>query len=281
METHLPGATWRLILSDPQPGKVNMALDSAILEAVGRGDVPPTLRLYRWDPPCLSLGYSQPRADADLVRLEQKGWDLVRRPTGGRAILHTDELTYAVIGPWTDPRLQGSLMDSYQRLSQALLLALKLLELPVEIHHGKDPRARQQPVCFENPSDFEITVEGKKIIGSAQARKKDGLLQHGSLPLTGNLTRITEVLRYPSNREREQAAALLLSRAETVSGVLGREVSWDEAARVFIDAFQTALNLDLVPGQVTPSEAKTARRLVEERFGNFDWTGGNHLKSTV
>ncbi len=117
MTETFPLTTWRLILSDPMPGTRNMAIDSAILAAVERGEAPPTLRLYSWDPPCLSLGYSQAYSDVDLHQLSANGWDLVRRPTGGRAILHTDELTYAVIGPKSDPRLAGNLMDSYQHIS--------------------------------------------------------------------------------------------------------------------------------------------------------------------
>jgi len=279
MDENLPHTTWRLIISDPQRGSSNMAQDSAILAAIGRGDVPPTLRLYRWDPPCLSLGYSQPSADVDLPRLRERGWDLVRRPTGGRAILHTDELTYAVIGPRTDPRLEGGLMDSYRRISRALFQALLSLGVPVEVHQGKNPLAYHQPVCFENPSDFEITVAGKKIIGSAQARKKEGILQHGSLPLSGDLTRITQVLAYPSEQQRDQAAQTLLEKGQTVASVLGRDIPWEEAARAFTDAFQAVLNLDLRTGELTPAEMETAEALVQEQYGNPAWTQGNHLKS--
>lgn len=277
MENTLPRAAWRLILSDPQPGSLNMAQDAAILEAVGRGEVPPTLRLYRWDPPCLSLGYSQPAADVDLDRLRERGWGLVRRPTGGRAILHTDELTYAVIGPRSDPRLDGGLMDSYRRISQALFQALLSLGVPVEVHQGKNPLAHHQPVCFENPSDFEITVNGKKIIGSAQARKKEGILQHGSLPLSGDLTRITQVLTYPSDQLRRQAANTLLEKGDTVAGVLGQEIPWDQAALAFQDSFQDVLNLDLQSASLTPAERDSAERLVQEQYGNPAWTRGDHL----
>jgi lipoate-protein ligase A len=277
MGENLPRTTWRLIISDPLPGRSNMAQDAAILAAVGRGEVPPTLRLYRWSPPCLSLGYSQPAADVDLARLQERGWELVRRPTGGRAILHTDELTYSVIGPKSDPRLDGSLMDSYRRISQALFQALQSLGLPVEVHQGKNPLAHHQPVCFENPSDFEITVRGKKIIGSAQARKKEGILQHGSLPLSGDLTRITQVLHYPTPQMRHQAAEALLEKGETVAGVLGREISWEKAASAFVDAFQLVLNLDLEAGELTPAEKHTEGKLVQEQYGNPAWTRGDHL----
>jgi lipoate-protein ligase A len=278
MKNDLPKTTWRLILSDPLPGKMNMALDAAILEASQSGRVQTTFRLYDWSPPCISLGYSQHYSDLDLHRLGEFGWDVVRRPTGGRAILHTDELTYSVIGQKNDPHLKGGLMSSYQRISKALYKALLDLGLLAEIHAGKNPLAHHQPVCFENPSDYEITVNGKKIIGSAQARKKEAILQHGSLPLTGDLTRITEVLAYPTEEDREAARRTVLEKAVTVSSALGVEISWDDAAQSFRRAFSEALNLDLVENSLTPWEMDRARELVETQFGSADWTHGIQIE---
>ncbi len=274
MTEAFPQTTWRLILSDPMPGALNMAVDSAILAAMERGEAPPTLRLYRWDPPCLSLGYSQAYSDVDEDQLAANGWDLVRRPTGGRAILHTDELTYAVIGPKSDPRLKGGLMNSYQVISRALFDALTRLGLPVEVHAGKNPEAHQQAVCFENPSDFEITAGEKKIIGSAQSRKKNSLLQHGSLPLSGDLTRITMALSYPTLSERQQAGDVLLEKAATVNDVLGLDISWDLAARTMADSFSRVLNLDLVEGELSPNEMEGVRQLESSQYGDPGWTKG-------
>lgn len=264
-----------MILSDPQPGKMNMAMDAAILESVEGGMTLPTLRLYDWSPPCLSLGYNQPFSDIDLNLLQYHGWDVVRRPTGGRAILHTDELTYSVIGPMSDPRLEGRLMDSYRRISKGLYQTLINLGLSAEVHTGKNPHAHQEPICFENPSDYEITVNGKKIIGSAQARKKIGILQHGSLPLSGDLTRITEVLDYPSEKDRQKAKGLLLEKAATISSILKREITWKSAVAALIEAFAESLNLDLVEGNLNSQELDLANNLIESRYGDTDWTRGN------
>jgi len=267
-----PLGKWRLLISDALPGSANMALDTAILVAVENGQAPPTLRLYSWAPPCLSLGYSQSYMDIDQDQLLNLGWDVVRRPTGGRAILHTDELTYAVIGPRSDPRLEGGLMDSYQRLSQALAAALSLLGLPVEIHQGKNPLAHHQPVCFENPSDFEITVAGKKIIGSAQARRKNALLQHGSLPLGGDLTRITRVLAYSSPQDQELAARTLLNKAVTARDVLGKEITWTQAAEAFRKGFSEVLNIKLEEGRISGAEQTQTEELLRIQFANQEWT---------
>jgi len=249
-----------------------MAIDAAILAAVERGEVPPTLRLFRWDPPCLSLGYSQPYSDINEKQLFSRGWDVVRRPTGGRAILHTDELTYSVIGPRTEPRLEGGLMESYRRLSRALSASIEILGLEVQVYTGKNPLAVNQPVCFENPSEFEITVDGKKIIGNAQARKKEGILQHGTLPLTGDLTRITEVLQYGTPGEKDQAARQLLKKAATVETLLGKKVSWDEAAQAFKTGFQEILNVKFIESDLTIKEEEQAAMLEKTQFGNNNWT---------
>ena len=267
-----PKSQWRIIYSEPLPGALNMAVDSAILGAVQRGEVPPTLRLYRWNPPCISLGYIQPISDINFPRLNSRKWDVVRRPTGGRAILHTDELTYAVIGLKSDPRLKDGVLKSYQRLSIALCESLNLLGLPIQVHRRKDASAEDQPVCFENPSWFEITVNGKKIIGSAQARKKEGILQHGTLPLGGDLTRITEVLKYPTSAQREQAAKTLLQKATTVESVLGRSISWEETAQAFHSGFESTLNIEFRRGELTSSEMNQAEHLAATQYGKLNWT---------
>jgi lipoyl(octanoyl) transferase len=264
--------TWRLLTTPPAHGSWNMAIDEAILEAVGRGDSPSTLRLYAWEPTCLSLGYAQPLADVDFYRLQAHGWELVRRPTGGRAILHTDELTYSVIAPLDEPHVAGGVLESYNRLALALMEALRLLNLSVEIHDQEVGKSKTpNPVCFEVPSTSEITVGGKKLVGSAQARRKEGILQHGSLPLTGDLSRIIQVLVFPDDEARRQAAHSLLERATTVETALGRVVSWDEAAQAFTAAFHSVLDLTLQPDQLSPQEKIRGEKLAAEKYAFPDW----------
>jgi lipoate-protein ligase A len=263
---------WRVLTTPPMHGALNMAIDEAILETVGRGDSLPTLRLYAWEPACLSLGYAQPLSDVDMSRLEAHGWELVRRPTGGRAILHTDELTYSVIAPLNEPRVEGTVLESYSRLALALMEALRLLNLPVEIHEQRVGNSKTlNPICFEVPSTSEITVRGKKLVGSAQARRKEGILQHGSLPLTGDLTRILQALKYPDEETRKRAATHLFDRATTVEVALGRVVSWDEAAQAFITAFRSELGLNLQPGELNPQEKTRSAELTEKKYAFPDW----------
>jgi lipoate-protein ligase A len=260
---------WRLLITPPARGAWNMAVDEAILEGVGGGDSPATLRLYAWEPACLSLGYAQPITDVDIPRLHWRGWELVRRPTGGRAVLHCDELTYSVIAPRDEPRMAGSLLESYNRLAGALLEALRLLRLPVEIQEGVKTNGKTlNPVCFEVPSTFEITAGGKKLVGSAQARRKEGILQHGSLPLTGDLRRIVDVLVFRDEEARAQAASHLLERATTVETALGRIITWNEAAQAYAAAFRSVLRLDLKPGTLTVREEKRAGELSGSKYAH-------------
>ena len=266
---------WRLILNPPAHGAWNMAVDEAILEHLqgGRGELPPTLRLYAWEPACLSLGHAQPFADVDRARLEERGWDVIRRATGGRAILHTDELTYSVTGRADEPVLSGGVLESYNRLALALLLAVKHLGLHVEMKEGKgNENAAPNPVCFEVPSTYEITVNGKKLIGSAQARKKEGVLQHGSLPLTGDLTRICQALVFEDESARGNAAQRLLGRAATVESALGRVVTWEDAAEAFIHAFEMQLGICFERGELSEAESKRAEELVREKYDHPSWT---------
>jgi len=266
--------TWRIIEHEPSKGAWNMAVDEAILESVIKQDALPTLRLYAWEPACLSLGLAQPFAEVDLPALEARRWDLVRRPTGGRAILHTDELTYAVIAPQNEPRVKGGVLESYLRLSQALLQVLCLLGLDPEANEkstGNTP-GKPNPVCFEVPSNYEITVSGLKLIGSAQARRNEGVLQHGALPLQGDLTRIVSVLSFANDQERERAKTRLLAHATTVERELGHAPNWVDAATAFQSAFSQVLNLDLEPGMLTNQEMSRANQLIESKYSHPSWT---------
>ena len=251
-----------------------MAVDESILEHIHRGESLPTLRLYSWDPPCLSLGHAQSFADVDVERLKANGWEVVRRVTGGRAILHTDELTYSVTGSADEPVLAGGVLESYNRLAQALLFAIRELGLPVEIkeHISEPATLNLNPVCFEVPSTYEITVGGKKLIGSAQARKKEGVLQHGSLPLTGDLTRICQTLVFRDEVARDNAAQRLLARATTVESTLGVKTDWETAAQAFVKGFEAQLGIRFQRGEMSTSESERAEELVREKYAHPSWT---------
>ncbi|MBN2303559.1 MAG: lipoate--protein ligase family protein [Anaerolineae bacterium] len=269
---------WRLVI-DPgaRRGAMNMAIDQAIMEAVAGDHVPPTLRFYAWEPACLSLGYMQKLADVDQERLAIQGWDLVRRMTGGRAVLHADELTYSVAVKTGHPVVAGDIVESYHRLSGALLNGLA--------HLGANPAADKQdqqikrthsannPVCFEIPSHYEITVAGKKLVGSAQVRKFGAVLQHGSLPLTGDITRICDALVFPSDEKRNMVRERVRRRAITLENALGSPVTWEQAATAMRASFQDTFDLTLIAADaLTPEEQARADELYTAQYASDDWS---------
>jgi lipoate-protein ligase A len=273
-------ATWRLIIEpEPRSGAANMALDQAIALACAAGESPPTLRFYRWQPPTVSLGRHQALAEIDLQAVAAHGYEVVRRSTGGRAILHTGELTYSVAAPADEARVKGGVMDAYLRLSNALVAGLRNLGLEADkaagtMRTGPDVSA----ACFEVPSAYEITTGGRKLIGSAQSRRARYVLQHGSLPLTGDITRLIEVLTLSP----EQAIELrrqLAARACTLAHALGvgddaPAVQFEYVAQALVQGFATTLNLTFKPGQATPAEVREAARLIRVQYADAEWTQG-------
>ncbi len=270
---------WRLIYDPPTSGIWNMAVDEAILQAVACGDAPPTLRFYDWDPPCLSLGYGQRANDVDFEAVTALGWTVVRRPTGGRAILHVDELTYSVALPGDDPLAAGDIVSSYRQISQALTAGLEQLG----IHTQSEPQLERRsggPVCFETPSHYEITVGGRKLVGSAQVRRYGGVLQHGSLPLHGDLGRICLALRYPDEAARAAAQRQVRARALTlVEAHNGHVFSWHEVADAIAEGFARVHGIQLLPAELTPAEYHQAERLAATVYGQPAFTHRRHDRS--
>jgi len=265
---------WRLIINAPSEGAWNMAVDEAILEATASALQPTTLRLYAWNPNCLSLGQSQTISDGDETRLQTLGWGLVRRPTGGKAILHADELTYCICASKDDDHTAGSVLESYRHLSQGLIAALKNLGLAVNSEPQKtaSERDNSNPICFEVPSDYEIKLDNKKIIGSAQARKVNGVLQHGAIPLYGDISRITQVLAFEDDEKRNQAAVQLRARATNLAAASTNKITWKQAAQAVVCGFGNALGVEIRVGHLSDSERWRAKQLVEEKYANDSWT---------
>lgn len=250
-----------------------MAVDEAILLAVAEGAALPTLRFYSWEPPCLSIGYGQPmKREVDLENCRARGVTWVRRPTGGRSILHTDELTYSVVAPQDEPRVAGGVVESYRRLSQGLLTGLRLLGAEaVQAHSAYDKRPELAAACFDTPSNYEITVAGRKLVGSAQVRRQGVILQHGSLPLCGDLARIFDYLLLESEEKRQTLRRALRERAATLQEVLGSVTPFDRAAGALAEGFSQALNLTLEPGRLTAREQEMSGQMRRERYACDEW----------
>jgi lipoate-protein ligase A len=273
---HFSRTTWRLLDSGWHNGATNMAIDEAILIGVLDGTSPPTLRFYGWEPPCVSIGYAQSmRKEIDLQACLERGYAWVRRPTGGRAVLHIDELTYSITAPQTEPRVAGDIITSYRRLSLGLVTGLRILGCDVAQAHdhqtsetGSSDAA--SAACFDVPSHYEITAHGRKLVGSAQVRRRGVVLQHGALPLRGDITRLVDVLAL-AEPHRQVLRTKLLSRAIALDRALGRDNSFDQVVSALAAGFSRALNLELVPGPLSTVERERATQL-EEKYVSDEWT---------
>lgn len=274
----MPTPHWRLIIEEsPRSGAANMAVDEAIAEAAAEGAVPPTLRFYRWHLPTVSLGRHQKAADVDETQLAARGYDLVRRTTGGRAILHTDELTYSVAGAITEPLMSGGVMDAYLRFSNGLLSGLELLGLVAKKAGARTRASRDlSAACFEAPSAYEITAGGLKLMGSAQSRRRGYVLQHGSLPLWGDITRLVDVLAVScaeKKRLRQQLPRLAITLADALDVPPDSEnLAFPRVASAMAEGFASALGLSLQPGTLSARELRRSAELIRTRFADPAWT---------
>jgi len=241
-----------------------MALDEAIAIAVRTRQAPPTLRLYSWIAPSVSLGVFQPIGEIDAAYCAGQAIPVVRRPTGGRAILHGDELTYSFSAP-ADCSLFGThLRDAYRALSSAFAFAFRHIGLPAVVQNR--PVAgrllTRSALCFQSVSLGELTVSGKKIIGSAQKRWPDGFLQQGSIPFSIDAGR---------------SAGIFMKRTtdnEDCTGLKSFLGDFDENAlqRAVIAAFEKTFTIRLVEAVPSRQEAELAARLTEEKYRSRTWT---------
>lgn len=258
----------RLIVTEPLDGAANMALDEALLLGRLRHGAPPTLRFFAWAPPTISLGYGQ-RLDGriDTRAAEDMGVGIVRRATGGSAILHEGpdlEITYSLTAAAGDFDGAGDLLDTYRWIGQGLRAGLRALGAPVEMVpvQPSDPAA-MPAFCFARTGSFELEVEGRKLVGSAQRRQGTAFLQHGSIMLGAEPARLRRV--FPGERDP-------LLGMTTLEAVLGRRPSFDEAARALADGFGRVHALTLEPGGLSTEETALAGSLLRDKYATDDWT---------
>lgn len=246
---------WRLILNPPADGRWNMGVDSALLECAST----PVLRLYGWNKPTLSIGYAQkPETDVNLAFLKAENIPLVRRPTGGRAILHWDELTYAVVIP-SHSRFFGSLPEMYATIAGPIRNALTRLGLPLD-DGGRTAGIRNNPCCFATRLGHEISVNGRKIVGSAQRRLKTAALQHGSIVLSIDAERYANCLNFTDVAKRNASLALLGGMNDFAT----RPITRDELATAVVEAFAKTLGVEFEDSRLTEEEIRKARILADK-----------------
>ena len=290
-------AVWRIINSPAADGATNMAIDESILEAVRQGQSPPTLRLYTWKPACLSIGrFQRAGRSVDFDALASLGYDFVRRPTGGRAVLHDDELTYAVIAGAAELAGAGSsgtgVLDTYLTLSHGLAAGLARMGIPVELAPRDAGRAHRDcgesdergagtqhkgriggsAACFDSPSAYELLAAGRKIVGSAQVRRGSAFLQHGSIPISMDFTAVEAAMGMP-NGSGADLSRCVATVGEFVPGFptgISSERLLTQLADAIAAGFMSEVLEAAEPGELTPIELELASQL-RAKYQNEDW----------
>jgi lipoate-protein ligase A len=259
--------SWRLIDSEPCKATFNMSLDEAIAAVVRRGDAPPTLRLYEWEMPSVSIGCFQRIKDVDLTYCTERNIPIVRRPTGGRGILHNREITYSFSVKTTHQLFSKGLHDSYRKIGTAFSLALSKVGLsPEVILHRVSLRTStnnsRSPLCFKSISYGEVTIKHRKIIGSAQKRWFDGLLQQGSLPYQINKYEIAKVFRL----EPVEVGEKIIGLKEILPDLKLKDLK--EAIRV---SFEENFDIQLIPSAPSQEEVSLAEELEAKKYLSPYW----------
>ena len=252
---------WRVIDTGAGHGAYNMGVDQALVEGVDQG---PVLRFYGWDPPAVSCGYGQRvEREVDLEACRALGVDVVRRPTGGRAVLHWEELTYCVVCDPSDLGSGAAIADAYRTIAECLAAGLRRLGVAVDVERTRRAversRGRQATSpCFSSVARWELKYRGRKLVGSAQRRLRQGMLQHGSILLGRAHERLPQLLRIDQAQCREWTAALQMSSID-----LGRcaQVQRDELVRCLVWGFGQRLGVEMRWDDLSADEARRAVEL--------------------
>lgn len=280
---------WRLIDSGLCDAAYNMALDEAIAISARNGKSPPVLRIYGWACPSVSLGSFQNIADIDLKYCSENNITVVRRPTGGRGILHGDELTYSFCVQ-NKGEFSGGLLETYRKLGSAFQSALEAAGLKVSMKTERESgrNLTKSPLCFDSKSFGEISFNGKKLIGSAQKRWDDGFLQQGSIPYSVDYERINLIFKSVSEHqsdggsdgvsEHKKRPDTLIHRYPDISLSGLRNLLFDFNHENFKEciklSFERTFNITLVDSLPMHQEHETAFALMKEKYLNPLWTKG-------
>ena len=276
---------WRLIKDSYHTGFMNMAIDEAIMIAHREGLVPPTIRFYQWSPPAVSLGYFQDlQKEIDVDVCQDMGIDIVRRPTGGKAVLHDKELTYSFIIKENHPLVNDSILETYKKISGGMIRGLSYIGVTAELVPLREklksdslPKGEKseihhsdfKSICFSVPSQYEVQVEGKKIVGSAQVRKREIVLQHGSLLIELEKDKLFSVFNFPSAQIRERFKTRF--NATSLEEILKRKISFSELSEILPRGFEEEFGVRLSEGKLTIQEEKISKELLESKYSTYEW----------
>lgn len=256
-----------------------MALDEALLEWHSKGEIGPVLRFYEWEPATLSIGYFQSVSkEIDMEKVAEYGLGFVRRPTGGRGVLHEHELTYSVIVSEEYPDMPETVTEAYRVISGGILEGFKNLGLdayfsiPDSVNEVDELKKPKSAVCFDAPSWYELVVEGRKVAGSAQTRQKGVILQHGAILLSLDAEKLVSLFKFASEEQRERMRVSLPEKAVAIDQLAERVVSIQECVEAFSTGFESALAITLEPYELSEEQLLFVKEIEQTKYANHDWT---------
>lgn len=270
--------TWYFINSGPCRPSFNMALDEALMDWHSEGSIPPVIRFYEWNPATVSIGYFQrAERDIDLQAVKEQGLGFIRRPTGGRAVLHEHELTYSIIVSEQYPNMPKTVTEAYRVLSEGLLEGFRNLgmdayfSVPETEEQQADLKKPKSAVCFDAPSWYELVVEGKKVAGSAQTRQKGVILQHGAILLDMDQEKLLSVFNFASEEEKEKMRAKLPEKAVAINDLVSEPMTIAQCVKAFKKGFEQSLTISLEPYTLTEEQLQYVVALEEKKYLTEDW----------
>ncbi len=233
------GEEWFVLIDPPLPGAENMNRDRELLKwAYSAENSRPVLRFFMWNPPAISLGYMQSEKDVDSNLCARDGIDIVKRPTGGRAILHWTEFTYSVVLPPEHPLAKTTILETYNEISRALALGLRNLGIPAKLARGTAKLNPKNPSCFSSTSRYELVVNGKKLVGSAQRRKNGAVLQQGSIMAGDEYIKLADYLTAHQDAVRRE----LQNHSTFIKQILGYIPEYQQFVESMIAGFKQAFS---------------------------------------
>lgn len=259
---------WRFLNTGLQDGFTNMAIDEVLTTKTVPSDKSSVFRIYGWKPYAISLGYNQNKNELNLEKCEQDGIDVVRRPTGGRAVFHAEEITYSVIIPRDSDFYSKDILTTYNKISQGLLAGLQLAGVKAELverfadDNEKSSAYKNSIPCFSHSAKYEIAAQNKKLVGSAQRRYENAILQHGSILVGKHHLHLAEYIQQLNEDQKQSFKKAMEKKTISISEILPTMISYDKLIWALKTGFQEYFKIHFFEGQLTSQEKSEVKKII-------------------
>jgi len=264
---------WRLIDTGADTPEFNMALDEVLSLSCRERSAPPTLRFYQWALPSISIGYFQKAHEVlDLSRCKNKGIGIVRRLTGGGAVYHHHEITYSLSGASGTLLYGKNLKQTFFHIAHGFKNGFEKMGIPVTLWGEAPPNRLRSPLCFASSSWYEMTTHGKKIMGSAQRRWRNGFLQQGSILIKDDPEIVLPFFNFSSDKEKSKNLTIYNKNTMPLERFFNTIPPLDDLKNWIIKGFEEEFSIRFLKDAIQPYERTRVQKFIKERYGNERWT---------